>query len=301
MAFAAMQSRMRAVLSNREASPEAAFSDSITAVLTQHHPRTRPLSLEAIDEIDLGEALAFYRDRFADAGDFHFVFVGALDLQTLRPLVERYLASLPTVERDDRWIDLDIDPPTGRIERVVRKGVEPRSQTRIAFTGPFEYTAENRVRMQALASVLEVRLRERLREDLGGTYSVGTSGGYDDVPEPRYTFQIQFGADPERAGELRAAVFEEIESLKTEGPSPLDVEKAVESARRSWETDLESNGWWAGQLSAAAQRGRDPAYLLDETRFEWITAAALREDAARYLDAGNVVVVTLLPVAPAGD
>jgi zinc protease len=155
--------------------------------------------------------------------------------------------------------------------------------------------------MRALASILEVRLRERLREELGGTYSVGTSGGYDDIPEPRYTFQIQFGADPDRAEELRAAVFEEIELLKAEGPSPLDVEKAVESARRSWETDLESNGWWAGQLTAAAERGLDPAYLLDETRFEWITASAIREDAARYLDPTNVVVVTLLPITPAGD
>jgi zinc protease len=205
------------------------------------------------------------------------------------------------VERDDRWLDLDIDPPSGRVEREVRKGVEPRSQTRIAFTGPFEFTAENRVRMTALASILEVRLRERLREDLGGTYSVGTAGGYEDVPEPRYTFQIQFGADPERAEELRTAVFEEIERLKLDGPTALDVEKARESARRAWETNLESNGWWAGQLSAAARRGLDPSDLLDDARFDWITEAAVREDAVRYLDPDNVIVVTLLPEVPAGD
>ncbi len=300
-AFSSMQSRMRAALSNREASPEAAFADTISALLTGHHPRTAPLTTARLDEIDLGTALRFYGDRYADAGDFHFVFVGAVELETLRPLVERYLASLPTVDRDDRWIDLVIDPPTGRIEREVRKGVEPRSQTRLAFTGPFEFTAENRIRMRALSSILEVRLRERLREDLGGTYSVGVSGGYQDTPESRYTFQIQFGADPARVEELQAAVFEEIERLQTDGPTALDVEKALESERRSWETDLEVNGWWAVQLAAAAERGTDPAFLLDETRFDWISAEAVREDAARYLNPGNVVVVTLLPEVPAGD
>jgi zinc protease len=279
----------------------AAFSDTITAVLTQHHPRTAPPTVGMVEELDLGEAVAFYRDRYADAGDFHFVLVGALDLGTLRPLVERYLASLPAVEREDRWVDLDIDPPTGRIERTVRKGVEPQSQTRIAFTGPFDYTAENRIRMRALASVLEVRLRERLREDLGGTYSVGVNGGYEDIPEARYSFQIQFGADPERAAELRDAVFEEIERLKAEGPTALDVQKAVESERRGWETSLEVNGWWAAQLTYAAEREVDPAFLLDEERFEWITADAVEADAERYLDPGNVVVVTLLPEVPVGQ
>ena len=300
-AFAALQARLRAALANRGANPMAAFSDTITAVLTQHHPRTAPPSVDMVDELGLDDALAFYRDRYADAGDFHFILVGALDLETARPLVERYLASLPTVEREDGWVDLDIDPPTGRVERTVHKGVEPQSQTRIAFTGPFEYTAENRIRMRALASVLEVRLRERLREDLGGTYSVGVSGGYEDIPEPRYSFQIQFGADPERAAELRDAVFEEIERLKAEGPTALDVQKAVEAERRSWETNLEVNGWWAAQLAYAAERDVDPAFLLDEERFEWITGDAVQADADLYLDPGNVVVVTLLPEVPVGE
>jgi cysteinyl-tRNA synthetase len=92
------------------------------------------------------------------------------------------------------------------VEKVVRSGIEPQSRTHITFTGPFDFTAENRLRVRALAGVLETRLRERLREDLGGTYSVSVNGGYDDVPEARYTFQIRFGSDPERADELREAV-----------------------------------------------------------------------------------------------
>lgn len=300
-AFAAMQAQMRAFLANRDANPMAAFGDTITAVMTQHHPRARPPSMAMLEELELGTAVDFYRDRFADASDFHFTLVGALEPATLRPLVERWIASLPAVEREDDWVDLDMDPPTGRVEKVVRAGVEPQSQTRIAFTGPFEYTPENRLRIRALASVLETRLRERLREDLGGTYSVGVNGGYDDIPEERYTFQIQFGADPERAAELREVVFQEIARFKAEGATDLDVQKAVESERRGWETNLRVNQWWAAQLDFVAMDGSDPSFLLDEGRFQWINAANLREDAGRWLDPANVVVVTLLPEVPVGQ
>ncbi|MEJ2539060.1 MAG: insulinase family protein [Gemmatimonadota bacterium] len=300
-AFASMEARMRTVLENRSGSPDAAFTDTLVAALTQHHPRAAPASVERMAEIDLDQALAFYRDRFADASDFHFVLVGATDPEELRPLVERYLASLPGSDREDGWVDLGIDPPSGRVERVVRRGMEPRSRTGIVFVGPFEYTVANRIRMRALASVLEVRLRERLREDLGGTYSVRVTGGYEDAPEERYTVQIQFGADPERVEELQAVVFQEIERLKSEGPTPLDVQKALETERRSWETSREGNGWWASQLLHAAERHADPSYLMDETRFDVIDAENIQEDAARYLDPENVVVVTLLPEVPAGD
>lgn len=299
-AFAAMRAQMEAVLANRSASPQAAFADTVGVTMTRNHPRAQPPSMAMVEAMELGEAVDFYRDRFASADDFHFTFVGAFDLETMRPLVEQWLAPLPAVERDDSWVDLDIDPPTGVVEKTVRKGVEPQSQTLLVFTGPFDYTALDRIRIRAMAQVLEVRLRETLREDLGGTYSVGVNASYEDVPESRYTLQIQFGADPERAEELRAAVMAEIERLQTEGPTALDVEKAVEGERRSWETAQETNPWWASNLTGAASRGADPAYLLDESRFDAITMENVQADAQRYLDLANYVVVTLLPATPIG-
>ncbi|MDT8369688.1 MAG: insulinase family protein [Longimicrobiales bacterium] len=300
-AFAALRGQIQSFLANRDAAPTTAFGDTLTATLTQHHPRAAPPTSEAIASVELDEALAFYRERFADGGDFHFVLVGAFEPDELRPLVERWLASLPDLPGEEEWRDLGINPPTGRVEKTVRKGVEPQSRTAMITHGPFDFTDENRVRIRALATILQTRLRETLREDLGGTYSVGASASYEEFPDPTYQVSVQFGADPERVDELKAAVFDEIERLATEGPTALDVEKAIEGARRARETNLRENGWWLAQLRAALEGGiDDPAHLVDFELFEAITLEHVREDARRWLSLDNLVVVTLLPEKPLG-
>jgi zinc protease len=139
-AFVAFTTNVKASLANRGLSPQAAFLDTLQVTLAQHHPRSRPITAERVDEIKLGPALAFYRDRFADASDFTFVFVGNFSPDSLKPLVERYLGSLPTTHRKETWRDRGIVPPKGVVTREVRRGIEPKSETRIVFTGPFEYT-----------------------------------------------------------------------------------------------------------------------------------------------------------------
>ena len=147
---------------------------------------TRPMTPELIDQMNLEKSLAFYKDRFADASDFTFVFVGSFDDATMRPLVEQYLGALPSLRRKETWKDVGIDPPKGVVERRVEKGIEPKSQASIVFTGPFQYDQAQRVAIRAMAMVLETRLREILREDLGGTYSVGASASYSKLPDPEY-------------------------------------------------------------------------------------------------------------------
>ena len=299
-AYQAFQAQFRAILENRGASPMAMFADTFSVTMAQGHPRARPLSLEILDEIDLSTAVDFYEERFADASDFTFIFVGAIDLDVMRPLVEQYLGSLPTVERMDGPVDLDIDPPLGHIEKTVRAGVEPQSQTRIAFTGPFDYTAQNRVGMRVMAQALELRLRERMREDLGGTYSVRVNGGYSQIPEERYTVTIQFGSDPERAEELRGVVFEELRSLQADGPSEDDVNKVIEAEKRAHETNLQLNPYWAFQLMGAKESGQDPRFLLDMFRYDNVSSESIQQDAQRYLNEERVVIVVLLPVEKIG-
>ena len=299
-AFAALKSQLESFLANRDANPAAAFGDTLTAVLSQGSPRAATPTLEEVEAIRLDDAMAFYRERFADGGDFHFVLVGAFEPEQVRPLVEQWVASLPAVEGEESWRDLDIDPPTGVIEKTVRKGVEPQAQTAMVATGPFDYTAENRIRIRALAEVLQIRLRETLREELGGTYGVGVNASYEQFPESRYTLSIQFGSDPARVDELKAAVYREIETLIAEGPSDLDVEKALEGERRGLETNRESNGWWAGQLRAAIENGIDPGYLIDDSRLGEINRANMLEDAGRWLGLENLVVVSLVPERPVG-
>jgi zinc protease len=297
VAFQAMQQQMRAFLANRGASPMAAFQDTLTVVMTQGHPRARPISLAVLGELDLDESFAFYRDRFADASDFSFVFVGAFDAEGIRPLAETYLGSLPSIRRQESWRDLAIEPPRGVIRKEVRKGLEPQSRTQIIFSGPFEYTPENRLGMRMMTGALEIRLRELIREELGGSYGVSVSGSYEKYPRQEYSVRISFGADPNRIEALTTALFREVSSFQQDGPTGEEVRAVTEQERRSRETNRRENRWWVAQLRFADELGSDPRLLLDESLLTGVSAETIRRDARRYLRTDNYVQVTLFPEA----
>jgi zinc protease len=295
-AFAAFRANVGAALANRSASPEVAFLDTLTVTLARHHPRSRPLTAAIVDSLDLDRSLGVYRDRFADAGDFTFVFVGAVAPDSLRPLVQRYLGGLPARGRVESWRDVGIRPPEGRVEREVRRGAEPRAQTRLVLSGPFPWSREERFLLGALAQVLDIRLREVLREDLGGTYGVSVSAAPARVPHEQYTLSLAFGSDPDRVPELVAAVEAQLDSLRTAGPDPRDVAKVREAIVRTRETRRRENAWWLGQLVTALRDGEDPRRAVEtDDLLDLLTPDRLRDAARRYLGSGNVVRVTLLP------
>ncbi len=295
-AYESLKSRIQASLANRSADPFSAFQDTVSVTLSQHHFRTRPPTPELYEEMDLEKSLAFYRERFADASDFTFVFVGNFDPDSLRPLILTYVGGLPTSGRNEGWRDEGIRPPTGVVRKIVYRGIEPRSQTQIVFTGPFEWTRENRHLLRSLANVLRIRLREVLREDLGGTYGVGVSGTGSLEPVPSYTFTVSFGTAPERLGELIDAFFSEIEKLKREGPTQQDIDKVIEMQRRQHETDLRENGYWLSQLISADRYGVDPRNIVTYPQvIDSLTAEAVSAAARLYLNTDNYVQVELYP------
>jgi zinc protease len=287
-------------LANRSASPEQVFMDTLRAVLTQYHPRTRPLASSDFERLDMRRSLEIYRERFGDASDFTFYLVGAFDLEEVRPLAERYLGSLPALGRSEQARDLGIRPPAGIVERTVLRGVEPKALTQIVFTGPVEFARETLYTLNAVAEVLQLRLRETLREDLGGTYGVQVSAGASREPYSRYQLSIGFGTSPERVEELAAVTFREIERLRRDGPTPDELTKVREMATRSRETDLRTNQFWINQLVSYDRHGWNltdilayPAWLQQDLRAERVRAAAVE-----FLNLDNYVRATLLPEDP---
>jgi zinc protease len=294
--FKALTGQMKAMYKNRTASPSAVFSDALTRILTQDHLRTRPLTEETIDDMDLEKSYAFYRDRFADAGDFTFIIVGSFDLETIKPLVTRYLGSLPSIDREEFWRDVGIDFPEGVIEETVRKGLEPQSRASIVFSGPFQYTQEQRNAIRGMCLVLQTRLRETIREDLGGTYSIGASASYDRYPDQEYSISISFGTDPERVEELTEVVFKEIEKLKTEGVQPDELNDAKKALYREFETGVKNNSWLIAQLNLKYQQDEDPRSVFDyEETLKSITTEMLQKAAQMYLNTENYVQLILFP------
>jgi zinc protease len=295
-AFQSMVTRGKAIMANRSAVPLMALIDTLTVVLGRNHPRARIQTAETFDEMDLTKSYDFYRDRFSDAGDFTFLFVGNLDLAALRPLVETWLGGLPATGRVETWRDVGPDTPRGVITKQVTKGKEPQSVTVLVLSGPMTYSRENAYRLRSLIEVLDIRLREKLREELSGTYGVTVMQSASDIPDEEFSIQIMFGSDPARSEELIASIFAEMDALKLEGPTAEELQKITEAQRRERETSLKQNGYWLGQLGARYRRGTDPAEILTfERLIDALDADALRQAAAIYLSRENYIQVVLYP------
>jgi zinc protease len=288
--------RFRGVIANRSASPEAAFSDTLQVTMAQHSVRELPLTAAILDQIDPFKSYDFYKERFSDASGFTFVFVGNFKPDSIKPLVEKWIGGLPSTGKRGSWRDTGIRPPTGVVERVVKKGAEPKARTAIVFTGPFEYTRQNRYYLSALAELLTIKLREALRENLGGTYGVSVSPGAYRDPEPSYRFTIGFGSAPERLESLTKAALAQIDSVKKFGTTPEYLTKVKEAALRSRETALKQNGYWLAQISTFDQSGWPLAEIPNgEKLISALTVQDLQRAAVKYLRADNYVRVSLYP------
>lgn len=295
-AFLAFRERVAGFLSNRSADPAAAFRDTIQVTMAQYHPRARPLTVEQLDEVDLETAHTFYRQRFADASDFTFILVGNFDLQSITSLVQTYLGSLPDHAREESWRDVGIELPSGVISKRVFKGLEPKSLTQLIFTGPFQWNRRNRYELASLAQVLRLKLREVLREELGGTYGVSVSARPFHYPRERYRLTISFGSQPNRVEELTAEVLVQIDSLKTQGTTPVYLSKVQETQRRERETNLKENGFWLNILDSYDFHGERLTDILEyESLVAGLTLETIQSAAKQYCDTSNYVQVTLYP------
>jgi zinc protease len=296
-AFNAFRAQVGPFLANRGASPDAVFGDTMQVTMAQHSVRARPVTPAVFAEVNPEKAFAFYKDRFADASDFTFVFVGNADTTTLKPLVEKYLASLPSIGRKESWRDTGGAPPKGVVQREVRKGTEPKANTTIDFTGPCVYSPENRFALRALTTLVQMRLNETLREKLGETYSPNVSGGCSNEPRKEYEILISFGSSPENVEPLSKATFALIDSLKANLPSQADVDKVKEQILRTREVETRQNSYWLGNIIARDEAGEDLSGLTSvyDEMVKRLTPAQLQQAAKQYFNTSNYARFVLLP------
>ena len=296
-AFELMKTRLAANLANQAQNPGSVFGERIRSVATMDHYSARPMHTEDLDRIGADRMHAFYAERFRNAADFTFFFVGAFTVDQVTPLLTTYLASLPsTGKSESKGRDMDLHFPTMVMRETVRKGQEPRSQTAIMFfsdTGLDEFDTH---RLRAGASILQARLRDVLREELGGTYSVGVV--YSDTsPQAGYgTTTVQFGSSPENAERLTNAVMTEVEKLRRDGPLEPEVQVVKETEKRELETALRQNGYWLNSLQSMHLLERDPKRILTRIeRAESLTPDNIHSVVRKYFPQDRYAVVTLMP------
>ena len=296
VSFARYEEQLRSVAEFRASEPDSVLIDAATTVLRQNHFRARPLTVELLDELSLERAEAVYADRFADLGDATFVFVGAFDWDELRSLSATYLASLPTTGRAEAWTDHGIDPPVGVEDHEVRSGIEPRSNTALLFAGDMDWSRGEAFALNVAGEMLGIRLREVVREQLGGTYSIFVNAGASTLPDTEYLIQVIFGSDPTRVEELFESVMDEVDWLR-EGGEQRYLDTVKEQLRTSRQEQLRDNGFWLGQIRAVVQRGE--AFMEIDGFDELLDALTLEDVAAvaeRYFTPESYIRVVLFPV-----
>jgi zinc protease len=189
-----------------------------------------------------------------------------------------------------------VKTPPGIVEKKVEKGIEPKSQTAIVFTGPFEFNQTQRIAIRAMSEILRTRLIEAIREELGGTYSIGANYGFQKYPASEYSITIQFGSDPQRVDELVKRVFQEIEKLKTEGATEKQLTDEREALIREFETNSKQNNYLLNQISLRYYHGEAPAGVWKvPDLYRKLDAASIQQAAKLYLNMDRYVKVSLYP------
>jgi zinc protease len=296
-AFELMKRRLEASLANQAQSPGAVYGERVRRINTSDHYSARAMQTADLQKLDPEKMLAFYTQAFTNAANFTFFFVGTFTVDGVTPLLQQYLGSLPSRgSPDSRKGEMRLQFPKSIVRETVTKGQEPRSQTVITFFADTGLEEMETHRLQAATEVLEMRLRDILREQLGGTYSVGVN--YSNTsPEPGYgVTSVQFGSAPENVQSLTSAVMTEIARLRKEGPSAEDVRAVKESEKNDLQTAMRQNGYWLSSLQAMHLLGRDPKRILQRTeRAESLTQDNIHAALRKYFPAERHTEVTLMP------
>jgi zinc protease len=295
-AFQSFISKQTDMIKKSKIEPEQVFYDTIGYAMGNYHPRRKPVTEDTYKAVNLDRAYDIYKERFANAGDFNFYFVGNVDANTLKPMVEKYIASLPSQKSKENFKDLNIEGLKGPIRKTVYKGKEPKSSVYLSVGGDFEFNAQNRHYINSLVSVLNIRLREELREEKGGVYGVGVYPQMTKIPKPKYSIIVNFGCDPERVEELVSTVKDVMKELQTTLPTDDNMLKTTETQKRSFESDIKENRFWMNNLVNYDMNGENANDMLKYNDLVTsLTKQDIQNTAKKYLDSKKMIEFVLMP------
>ena len=244
-AYQSFITRTKAMLANIESNPDVAFSDNLIFALFDNHPLRKRMKAEDYDKVDYAKALKLYADRFKDANNFVFTFVGNIDPGTFEPMVEQYIGALKTKKNDETW--------TANVPAITDKDVtshytkameNPKVTCYMVYNGDMEFNRKNQLTMQVLSDVMDIVYTEKIREDEGGTYGVGVQGNLSLRPKPSFMFLIGLDTNKEMYEKLMGIAIAELQNVANQGPRPEDLKKVKEFLVKKHNEDLESNRYW---------------------------------------------------------
>lgn len=293
--YASFMDRMKAYFANVSADPRSAFRDSISATTYGHNPRVMPMNVDFLNKVDYAKAMKIYKDRFADASDFVFVFTGNINMDESKKLIETYLGGLPSIQRKEVAKDNGVYPVKGKVTNYFTKTLNtPKTSAYITYTGKADYTLENILAMDAIESILSNRYLETIREKEGGSYGVGVRGSVSDFPKPSFSILMSFDTDPAKKDKLIGIIHEEVKSLMTNGPTEVTLAKAKEHFIKSFETSVRENEYWTNVIRTKYENNLDE-YTNYLKVVNGLSVAKVKEVANKMFGQKNFVEVVMSP------
>jgi zinc protease len=300
-AFNALKGRYKAFVGNMDSDINKAFRDSVSMTSTNHDARTILFNADMIDDLDFASMKKVYLDRFVDASDFTFVFVGNIDIEKAKPMIESYLASIKDIDRKDNWVDNGVDYPEKDTYNIFQREMEtPKTSINIDFHGDIDYSRENSVMMDLVAELLNKRYLEVIREEEGGSYGVGVRAGVDKFPREEYNLLIRFDTDPVKAEKLKGMVYDEVQNLFNVGVQEDELNEAKKNFIKERQENLRKNGYWLNAIIHEFTYGEKQLSLEDyESMINSITKEHVEKFAKQYLSAPAKIEVVMSPMQKA--
>ena len=293
--FDTMMRQFRAQIENIRSNPDYIMAETYNKVLYNDNFRRQTMSGDILDMIDFSQMPAIHSKLFNGANSFTFVFVGNVDPQTLKPLVEKYIGSLPTKKQLLNYADDGVRTVEGNVTHDFRTPMQqPKVSVLYTLTGSIENNIGNTLAMTFLRSALSSRYLESIREEKGGTYGVSVGGNLSIIPRERYSLRMQFDTNEAMADELCEIITAELEKIAAEGPTEEDFNKTREYLFKEWENSLEQNGSWMSYINTNNFYGLN--YIADyRNELASMTRERVRDLARKILDDGNMLKVVMRP------
>ena len=293
-AFASEMQRTKAMLKNMELNPMITLSDSLNKVMYNNHPLAKRMTIEDYDNVDYAKAMEMYKDRFSDPNNFTFTFVGNIDVETFKPLVEQYLASLKKNRRKESWKNVGLELTNeDYVTHYQKEMKDPKTSVYMIYNGDMEYNLYNQVYMSVLSDVLDIVYTKTIREEQGGTYGVGVMGSTNNRPDDDFRFLIAFDTNDEVYATLMDIAKAGLKDVAENGPRQEDLTKVLENKLKKRTEQLQENRFW---ISAIESQTRDNIDIISEYEniIKGVTVESVAEFAKQVLN-GNLKEVVQLP------
>ena len=293
--FDVLMNQYRPYIENAQKNPDYISRVQRQKTLFGNHFRRQQLTPEILDMIKFEQIEPIYKSLYSNAANFTTYIVGNVDLATLKPLVEKYLGSLPVSKKLTKRADDGVRAVKGVVVNDFKtKMQQPKVGLTRIYTGPIDYTMKNRVAMTVLSQVLRARYTISIREEKGGTYSVGVGGRVMSDYEPWYQLIVLFDTNEQMADELSEIVIKEIKDIATDGPKADDVEKVRKYLLKEYENQIQSNDNWVDWLDEYNYRGMN--FVAEYKKaVEELTYDDLKALAAKVLADNNMAYIVMRP------